>query len=1239
MKILLILISSVISIAISQNFIGLLTSEYTSDLFKQQIEANLQGILLSSQSTMTIYWEEISISNMNNNWAIPKSFFDNNLKIILDACLYPSYSQYLASQTSIENFLHIVLERPINSLIGEVPSPNTLYTYENYIPEAQALYDLIINFSWENLALIYDQQLNNLQMAEEFKRLIEDPVKLKDELILDNDDIFSYTTLSHRLESTTRDSGARIIVVMVSPVLAGMLLRAADESVMGGAGYAWIFSSMSMLNLGEIAKNSHADIPSEKYGILKTGAIGFMTPGQEYLDAEPLGTLQALIKISNQAFVSLSDPTCSDLYNYFLSNQEIASLPYQLHFDETGVKKVDYFLYNLKNFYAIKVGKWDDKKGSFVLDQENSIIWPGLSTDVPDDQVPIMKICLLYPQTDAEGKTDPEGDLVKKGFMLAINQINTQKLLGDYRIDVTYKDTLLSNSLASVTIKSLASFNILAYVGPYGSDLAKAYARALSAYEDPKPLISYQASESLLSDSTIYSRFLRTVQPDGLQAVAVAMQINVQNWKHIGVIYSDDTTGQGIYTSFQSNVKTLDIVIENPETYRSILINTAEDGSLSSSTKSRIDEVLSEIVKKQIKVIVYLGSSTISAEIAKQAHKKELFGSEYCWMGSMWLDSTLEKSIEDFYKNDEDNIYKVLDGAFGLAYRPPQGDEGKIFETNFQEEYSESYSIFSLLAYDTAYLLAKTITGMISKGEDFTSGKELMDSLRAADFVGASGKIKFSEGTNDRSAYGYAIGNIQDRKFVDIQVYDPLDPNMFTNVSNTSIIWGGGAGKSPSDTWPVNYDCPFAQHMSTISSQGVAIVISIGAFLVIITLGLSYYSYKKWRQVEMIEIREKVVRNWKDTMAEVQIGVEFFQFIAIAPTFTSLKIVIQAASNIFMLDIMKVAQSDKADYWVLLSAVCALCYAWFILVILIMTNAETWLQKLPMCQRLLSMMNTLFLPFYGNTMFLPALALLLDVFVCDHTAQGSDYVWRDCYMQCWGDEHSPYIVMSAIAIITYEPVAAFSRPLWQQAKTGLNIKIKPFFLLLKTCMQILLIAVGKSLQGISPLAHGIVFSILFTSFTVFTYKLRPFNYGRCNLWEFSSLVAVSYMSILATLSYSGNSSHIGWFIALVIGWTLLGAGTVFFQRKYFPNLLVAPAEAKSKRKVYNMLEAQDGSQIEDLSKHEIASQSLNHDSNNKQGQVIEIRSKSIPVSEEKQKSSESDSEDEADEIDEGAIPL
>ena len=47
---------------------------------------------------------------------------------------------------------------------------------------------------------------------------------------------------------------------------------------------------------------------------------------------------------------------------------------------------------------------------------------------------------------------------------------------------------------------------------------------------------------------------------------------------------------------------------------------------------------------------------------------------------------------------------------------------------------------------------------------------------------------------------------------------------------------------------------------------------------------------------------------------QIQIFIEFFQFIAIAPAFQSLEIVVKAASNVFMLDIMKVAQTNKGTY-------------------------------------------------------------------------------------------------------------------------------------------------------------------------------------------------------------------------------------------------------------------------------------------------------------------------------------
>jgi len=55
-------------------------------------------------------------------------------------------------------------------------------------------------------------------------------------------------------------------------------------------------------------------------------------------------------------------------------------------------------------------------------------------------------------------------------------------------------------------------------------------------------------------------------------------------------------------------------------------------------------------------------------------------------------------------------------------------------------------------------------------------------------------------------------------------------------------------------------------------------------------------------------------------------------------------------------------------------------------------------------------------------------------------------------MNCWEGVHVDYVIMASIGLTVYEPIAVFSRPLWQQAKTGLNIMAKPFFLLVKTCV-------------------------------------------------------------------------------------------------------------------------------------------------------------------------------------------
>ena len=81
--------------------------------------------------------------------------------------------------------------------------------------------DFINKYNWTKLGLVYDKQTNNVQLAQVFKSICEPEThKILDELILDNEEKYMESTLIHRLESTTRDSNAKIILVFTDSVIA-----------------------------------------------------------------------------------------------------------------------------------------------------------------------------------------------------------------------------------------------------------------------------------------------------------------------------------------------------------------------------------------------------------------------------------------------------------------------------------------------------------------------------------------------------------------------------------------------------------------------------------------------------------------------------------------------------------------------------------------------------------------------------------------------------------------------------------------------------------------------------------------------------------------------------------------------------------------------------------------------------------------------------------------------------------
>ena len=197
-------------------------------------------------------------------------------------------------------------------------------------------------------------------MANEFKRVYDSVnTHLLDELFIDSTVPSIVNSLRARLESTTKNSGARVILVFTNSVLAARLLRAGDEAAMGGFGFAWLINSAAMADLGMISRLSHADEPEETFGVLRTGSLGLVDEAWQYHAQDPMIEFTEVITLATQFYISQSFPVTkassisgAAALTYFTSNHEIPSLPYAISF-ESGIRQNRYKITNIVDFVEI----------------------------------------------------------------------------------------------------------------------------------------------------------------------------------------------------------------------------------------------------------------------------------------------------------------------------------------------------------------------------------------------------------------------------------------------------------------------------------------------------------------------------------------------------------------------------------------------------------------------------------------------------------------------------------------------------------------------------------------------------------------------------------------------------------------------------------------------------------------------------------------------------------------------
>ena len=142
----------------------------------------------------------------------------------------------------------------------------------------------------------------------------------------------------------------------------------------------------------------------------------------------------------------------------------------------------------------------------------------------------------------------------------------------------------------------------------------------------------------------------------------------------------------------------------------------------------------------------------------------------------MWITKDVLQRVQsgNLYPGQQTEIMTVLNGAMSIGNRPVFNSAGSTFAANYKAKYGQNYTNYALLAYDIVYLFYNTIERIIAQGDNFFSTSVLMEYLRSADFTAASGPMQFSDGTNDRTATGYSLFNVQNGSLIEINQYDPL---------------------------------------------------------------------------------------------------------------------------------------------------------------------------------------------------------------------------------------------------------------------------------------------------------------------------------------------------------------------------------------------------------------------------------------------------------------------------------
>lgn len=296
--------------------------------------------------------------------------------------------------------------------------------------------------------------------------------------------------------------------------------------------------------------------------------------------------------------------------------------------------------------------------------------------------------------------------------------------------------------------------DILAVIGPQSSVVAHTILHV--GNELKTPFVSFSATDPTLT-TLQFPYFVRATQSDMHQMTAVAEIVEHYGWKEVVVIFLDDDYGR-------NGLSALDDALAA----RRCRVSYKAGIPPGDVSRSEIMDILVKAALTESRIIVLHTYPTTGFTVFSVAHYLGMMDDGYVWIATDWLSSSLD-SASPLHSQ---GMTSTLQGVIFLRQHTPDSERKRAFSARWNKVTGGSLglSTYGLNAYDAVWLTAHAIDsffdqgGVISFSNDsnlnslqgssklhlermviFDGGPLLLKNMLESDFVGLTGRVKFSD--------------------------------------------------------------------------------------------------------------------------------------------------------------------------------------------------------------------------------------------------------------------------------------------------------------------------------------------------------------------------------------------------------------------------------------------------------------------------------------------------------------